>query len=305
MINYMLGIDGGGTKTAVTVLGEDKQILHTFNTGAININGESEENVRKNIFEIINKSTSYFDEAAICQSICVGAAGISNIKAKQLIEETIKLTGYSGKLKITGDHETALFGAIGKPVGIILIAGTGSIAFGKNSLGEEHRTGGFGYLIDDEGSGYAIGRDILTVVVRAFDGREEETILTELVFEKLSVSSIGEIIKFLYNKDTNKRDVAALAPILANACQRGDKAAIRIANKCSTELLKLIVPVVEKLNLYDCDLAMAGSILQKVDNIRDEFISNVMSRFPNINCIFPKNDASYGAALMAHMEYLK
>ncbi len=299
MSGYVLGIDGGGTKTAVTIADLQGKVLLTFETGAININGESVENVRKNLQGIFSEAGTRFGGLESCKAACIGAAGISNPEARQLLENTVHETGYTGRLLITGDHQTALYGALGVPTGIILIAGTGSICYGKNSAGEEHRTGGYGYLIDDEGSGYAMGRDILTAVVRAHDGRGEKTLLTQKVFDRLGVSSIGEIIGFLYHKDTNKRDIAALAPILTQAYAEGDAVAGKIVQKCCQELVQLMEPVVERLGLDHCALATAGSILLKDKTIRTGFTAGVAAKYPAILCKIPESDASYGAVLMA------
>lgn len=299
MGGYVLGIDGGGTKTAVCAADLQGNTLEVFKTGAININGESAENVRRNLKLVFARAGENFGGLASCRAVCIGAAGISNAEARLLLENTVLEAGYTGRLLITGDHQTALYGALGIPAGIILIAGTGSICYGRNSSEEEHRTGGYGYLIDDEGSGYAIGRDILKAVVRAHDGREGKTILASMVFEQLKMSSIGEVIGFLYHKDTNKRDIAALAPILTKAFAEGDEAARQIAQKCCRELVKLMSPVVERLGLENCSLAMAGSILQKDEFIQRGFIEAVKIKYPGVACTTPRNDAAYGAVLMA------
>jgi len=299
MDGYVLGIDGGGTKTAVCAADLQGNILSVFKTGAINLNGESADNVKKNLHGIFREASLKIGDLQYIRSVCIGAAGISNADARLFLENTVRDAGYTGRLIIAGDHQTALFGALGNPVGIILIAGTGSICYGRNASGKEHRAGGYGYLIDDEGSGYAIGRDILKAMVRSHDGREEKTVLTQMVLEQLKVSTIEEVIGFLYHKNTNKRDIAALAPILARALEEGDEAARKIASKCCGELVKLVSPVAEKLGLEDCYLAMAGSILQKDAFIRKGFIDAIQRKFPGMVCTDPKNDASYGAVLMA------
>lgn len=299
MREYVLGVDGGGTKTNVSVADLSGTVFYTFTTGAININGESTENVRNNLRQIFVQEVSAFGGVQGCRSVCIGAAGISNVEAGIFLENTVREAGYTGKLHITGDYQTALYGALGSSNGILLIAGTGSICYGKNTAGEEHRTGGFGYLIDDEGSGYAIGRDILTAVVRAHDGREEKTLLTPMVFEQLGVKTMGEVISFVYHKNTNKRDIAALATHIAEVCAAGDNAACRIVEKCCDELAALVYPVVERLGLERGNLAMAGSILLKEDRIRNGVAARVASKYPGILCRTPDKDAAYGAVLIA------
>jgi len=299
MVNYVVGLDGGGTKTAVLVSDIKGNLLHTFHSGAINYNGESNENVESNLADIFAEITAQIGGLVHCGAICIGAAGVSNKAAEKALTQAVWNTGYLGPLIIAGDHEIALYGALGKPDGIILIAGTGSICYGKNASGETYRTGGFGYLIDDEGSGYAIGRDILAAVVRANDGRMGETVLTEMVFHSLSLSSIQEVIGFVYSKETNKRDIAAISPQLMLACAQQDLAALNIADKCSTELTKLVTPVAEKLGLGRGELALAGSILEKNEIIRSSFERKIKIAYPEITCVQPKNSAAYGAVMMA------
>lgn len=299
MNSYVVGLDGGGTKTAVTVADLNGNILITFQSGAINPNGEKIENVNKNLAEIFTKLKGVCGEIDNCAAICIGAAGISNPTVKQVFVSAAANSGYHGNLVITGDHQTAFYGALGKPCGAILIAGTGSICYGKNEFGHEHRTGGFGHLIDDEGSGYAIGRDILSAVVREFDGRGEKTVLTNMIYHQLNCSNVPELVGFVYDKNTNKRDIAALSPNLTLACQQNDKVALSIAMNCADELKKLAVPVVKKLGLQKGSLALAGSILLKDNYIKNNFIKNIISDFPDLTCHLPKNDASYGAVLIA------
>lgn len=299
MGKYVVGLDGGGTKTEVIVADLDGNILKQFKSGAININGESIQNVEHNLVEIFNTIsllTGNFDD---CMSTCIGAAGVSNPLTKETLKKAVAKSGYNGKLFITGDHETALYGALGKAYGIILIAGTGSICYGKNKFGLEKRTGGFGHLIDDEGSGYAIGRDILSALVRAVDGRGKETPLRELVFSQLNIYSINELIGFIYDKNTNKRDIAKLAPNLTLACADGDPVALKIAQKCSDELAGLVVPIANQLGLCNDEIALAGSVLQKDEYIRNSFVDSLARKYPKMKWTFPLNGAAYGAALMA------
>jgi len=299
MNRYVVGLDGGGTKTAVTVADLSGSILITFQSGAINPNGEKIENVNRNLADILTRLKNVCGGIDNCAAICIGAAGISNPTVKQVFVSAAANSGYHGNLVITGDHQTAFYGALGKPCGVILIAGTGSICYGKNKSGQEHRTGGFGHLIDDEGSGYAIGRNILSAVVREFDGRGEKTVLTDMVYHQLNCSNVQELVGFVYNKSTNKRDIAALSPNLTLACEQNDEVALSIAKNCADELAKLVVPVVEKLELQKENLALAGSILLKDNYIKNDFIKKIRSDFPNLTCHTPKNDAAYGAVLIA------
>lgn len=299
MKKYAVGLDGGGTKTAVTIVDESGNVVHTFTSGAINYNGQDEASVGASLEEIFRMIASVCNGLIHCEQVCIGAAGISNPTVTTRLESSVRACGYEGGLIITGDQDTALCGAHNRELGIILIAGTGSICYGKNEAGDTHRAGGYGYLIDDEGSGYSIGRDLLSAVVRAHDGRLSETVIAKMVFEQLGMTSIQQIIGFVYDKQTNKKDIAALAPILSKACELGDEAALAIADKSARSLLELVVPVAEKLSMQDGTLAIAGSALLKNSFIQTAFIDLLKERYPAMTCITPKRDAASGAALMA------
>jgi len=299
MKKYVAGLDGGGTKTAVTITELSGAVVHCFNSGAINLNGQDAESIALSFKEIFNTIADYCGGLDNCLHVCIGAAGVSNPSVKSSLERFTRDSGYMNGLSITGDHETALYGAQDGLSGIILIAGTGSICYGVDESGNIHRTGGFGHLIDDEGSGYSIGRDLLSAAVQHYDGRIANTVITEMVYKQLSISSVQEIVGFVYNKSTNKKDIAALAPIMSQACELGDSAALRIAAKSAQALYELVVPVVEKLDYQEGRLAMAGSVLLKSEYVRSALTALLKQSYPKLDCILPKQDASYGAALMA------
>lgn len=298
-LNYVAGVDGGGTKTAVTVADVKGTVVHTFTSGAINYNGQDEESVRtslRNIFATIAEVCGGLEH---CVQVCIGAAGVSNPTVIPRLEANVRECGYEGGLTITGDQATALWGAHGKAVGVILIAGTGSICYGQNEAGQSHRAGGYGHLIDDEGSGYSIGRELLSAVVRAHDGRLPATPITGMVYQQLQMESIQQLIRFVYDQRTNKKDIAALAPILSQACALGDKTALSIADKCARSLCELVVPVVEKLGLQAGTVAMAGSVLLKNSEVRNGFTALLAERYPGMQCMAAEKDAAYGAVLLA------
>ncbi|UKS25242.1 ATPase [Paenibacillus sp. HWE-109] len=299
MKRYVAGLDGGGTKTAVNVADETGKLVHAFTSGAINYNGQDELSIRQSLQEIFETIAAVCEGLDACAQIVIGAAGVSNPSVIARLEANVRACGYQGELLITGDQETALCGAHESEFGIILIAGTGSICYGRNEAGFTHRSGGYGYLIDDEGSGYSIGRDLLAALVRSQDGRLPETVITGMVYEQLHLSSVQQIIGFVYDKQTNKKDIAALAPILSAACELGDKAALGIAAKSAQALCEIAVPVVEKLSLQRGSLAMAGSVLMKNTYVQSLFAAQLKEIYPQLTCITAKNDAANGAVWMA------
>lgn len=177
MMPYYVGIDGGGTKTAVELRTRGSAAHSRAVFGPLNCNSDRTA-AAKTLTDTLAWLAAQPEGLAGCDGLCIGSAGISNPDAYNFIQDIIRAGGYTGPLQIVGDQVTALAGALGQPVGTVLIAGTGSICYARTADGREARSGGWGHLIDDEGSAYALGRDILRAVVRAADGRAPATALT-------------------------------------------------------------------------------------------------------------------------------
>jgi N-acetylglucosamine kinase-like BadF-type ATPase len=295
---YVAGWDGGGTKTAVVYMGLGGAVLGRAVFGPLNPNGASYEQVAATVREAAAGMKSMPGGLMGCVCLQVGFAGASNPSARKLLEDAIRAEGFSGKLCLNGDHETMLYGAVGGE-GAVLISGTGSVALGRNSKGETFRCGGWGYLIGDEGSGYAIGRDILKAVAKANDGCGPQTCLTKRVFETQHISGMGELIRFVYDPDSDKSRIASLAPLLTGALAVGDEAAKAIAVRAAEELVLLASTVIGRLSLNAGSIAFSGSILTQMTAIRQMVEAELKARFPLLSVIEPRQDAAAGAAAMA------
>ncbi|MBR1586053.1 MAG: ATPase [Clostridia bacterium] len=295
---YYCGWDGGGTKTEVYAIGPDGQALIDVSFGPLNPNGASTDKVMETIRAAVDCMAGLPGGWAGCAALVIGIAGVSNRRAAETVENAVRACGYAGPLKLLGDQEIALAGAVDGP-GAVLIAGTGAICFGKDTMGRPFRVGGYGYLIDDGGSGYAIGRDILSAAVRAIDGRSAPTCLTELTFQALNVSDAQGIVTWLYAPGTGKKEVAALAPLLLTAIEQEDAAACAIARKAGDDLAELAVTAWRKTGMTHGELALTGSILTRYPTIRERVIQAVQSALPNVSIHSPKGSAAQGAARLA------
>ncbi|WP_097015170.1 BadF/BadG/BcrA/BcrD ATPase family protein [Anaerocolumna aminovalerica] len=298
MSEYIIGMDGGGTKTKVLIADRNQTILEELTAGAINYNGAKKEEVDQNIQGIFHTLEDKGYKKDRCRGICIGTAGISNPLVTEYMKENINHFGYTCSADIVGDHETALAGALMQTEGIIVIAGTGSICYGKDQCGNTYRTGGFGHLIDDEGSGYAIGRDILSAVVRAHDKRAEDTVFTKLVFEYLHIRSIEELIRYVYNPKHSKKEIAKLSILIDEAYRLQDTVSVAIMDKCVRGLVDLTRPILNHMN-ENCLVAAAGSVLLNNENILEKFTAGMKREYPDISIIKPKKDAAYGAVILA------
>jgi N-acetylglucosamine kinase-like BadF-type ATPase len=294
-VKYVAGIDGGGTKTILELRSIRNELIRRSSFGAFNINSTGEEKFRQLLNTLMEELSSISD----CECLCIGAAGISNPMVHNMICETLQASGFSGKLLLKGDHEIALRGAMGRDEGIILISGTGSICFGKNGDGVTARAGGWGHLIDDGGSAYAIARDGFAAVVQSCDGRIGSTLLKDLFFEKLGIHSAGEVVPFLYDPQTDKGKIAAFAPLVEQAASEGDKEALNILRGNSKLLMDLIKAVYNKLSVPDVPVAFLGGMISHQTILRKMMIMEIEACNYGITYADAREDAVAGAVSFA------
>lgn len=182
---------------------------------------------------------------------------------------------------------------------MVLISGTGSICYGKNEAGKTSRAGGWGHIIDDEGSGYAIGRDILAAAVQSYDGRKKKSILYGKVLEQIGGKTVEDIIKYTYCSPTGKKDIASLAPLLTDAIGMGDPQAITIGNKAAAALVRLVLPVARELGLEEGELALSGGFLIHNEYLRGKVIDKLKQSLPELSVHMAIHDNVTGVTLMA------
>lgn len=295
---YYCGWDGGGTKTEVLCVSESGLTIGNECFGPMNINGAGKERVGQSIRDCMAFMASLPGGLESCAALAIGTAGVSNKEVSGFLTEVIRSCGYHGPLILKGDQDIALAGAV-EGAGAVLVAGTGSVCCGKDADGYSVRSGGCGYLIDDEGGGYAIGRDILATVVRAMDNRLPPTVLTELLKEEMGFETNRDIVTWLYAPTTGKKEVAALSPLMTKAMAMGDEAAINIALKASRELVELVKGVWRTLQLTEGELAYVGSILLKCDLINREVTRLCEESCPGLKVIKAHGTPAQGAVKLA------
>lgn len=310
MVKYYIGIDGGGTKSAVLV-SDGRKDLHVFAVSGFNYNSFPKEVIQQNVADIKNYLQAHGLDVADCLGICIGSAGTGNEDAVAFLKETFMEGGFLCRLLITGDHVTALKGAFKNACGILLIAGTGAICYGQTGSGEEPvRAGGFGHLIDDGGSAYAIGRDLLHEVVMEWDGRKEKTILTKAVFAKIGITSVPELIAYIYDKKHTKREIAMIASILTDGELLALESVQKILENGAKELVSCVKAVAVRLHVPEGEkipLVLAGSTIRKNKVYQDIFAQKLKKELPQIQIVEAGKDAVHGAVelLMEKIENQK
>lgn len=285
------GIDGGGTHTRLELRDEENRLLSRTEFGPFNLNAIGEAAFRR----LLRQVFAACGDMADCARLCVGGAGISNPAVGAILGQELERAGFSGMWKLCGDQEIALRGAMDGP-GIAVIAGTGSICFGKNQAGQTARSGGFGHLIDDGGSGYALGRDVLSTAVQALDGRCPDTAILERVYHRLGREDPGAIVSFVYDETTDKAAIARFSSIALALAEEGNPTAQAILNRGAGELYALAAAVQRRLGLEGRPIALLGGLLSGENPYRRAVVRKLADLG---TVIYPAHDALWGAAQMA------
>ena len=287
---YIAGIDGGGTHTRVEIRDMENKLVRRGEFGPFNLNAVGEDAFRALLGEVF----VWCGGMADCARLCVGGAGISNPRVGQILEEELRESGFKGSWYLCGDQEIALRGAMDGP-GVVVIAGTGSICFGKNAEGKTARSGGFGHLIDDGGSGYALGRDVLGCAVRCADGRIRNQAMLQAVCERLGCGPEG-IVPYVYAPETGKAEIAQFAPVALELAEQGSVDAWRILRQGAAELAQMVSAVQERLGMPKCRISLLGGLIASENPYRRV----VAEQLTYLGTVVPaKHDALWGAAQMA------
>ena len=266
----VIGIDGGGTKTKAIMANNNGEILATAIAGPSNPNAisanELEQTIRSIFFQLHNENQTEFQKVQFCFA---GMAGAGEGNIRNAIHEVIEKVcrEYDIPFQIHNDGVNALFaGTYGEP-GIVLISGTGSIAYGMSKDGHFHRVGGWGYLFDDLGSGYDLGRAALMAVFQAFDGRGEETLLTNLLKKYFQVEDIPSIVPKVYQHKAPRSIIAPISHLVFDAYDNGDFVAKKIIDRAGEELSRIVQSMQKRLNLDEHQniVFVSGGIFNRLD----------------------------------------
>ena len=300
-MGYILGIDGGGTKTKLLMTDAAGNLIVESESGSSNINADGYEKVRQVLQELAASTVKKAGmDPSGCISLCMGAAGAGRIKEKEAIREIFKDIGFNCRLEVTDDVTTAFYGGLDGNAGVMVISGTGSICLGRNEKGEMHRCGGWGHVMGDEGSGYDIGRGVLSSIMRGFDGREPQSKMTPRVLEFLNLGGPEDLIEYIYRRVAGKKEIASLAVFADAGCAVGDAAAVSIIEHSAQELHLAVVTVINRLGFTGTlEVCTGGGVLVGSEYLREIFIRLLSSSHPDV-CVIPmKKEAAWGAVNLA------
>jgi glucosamine kinase len=278
-VAYYLGIDGGGSKTTCVVGNETSQ-LGSAVAGPSNITRVGEARARESLHEAIRRACAAAKiDPRLIDSACVGVAGVSSKDVADCVRKMIAEV-IPGKIEAVGDMEIALHAALGMGYGVVVIAGTGSIAFGRDAQGKVARAGGWGFSISDEGSAHWIGRTAVASLLRAADEVIDNGVSqpTSLLFREMSSIWKIESCEQLARAANSNPDFAALLPAVISAAEAGDELAGQVLAQAGGELAELANIVVRRLfreHKAAVPVAMVGGVFRHALKVREIFCDTV------------------------------
>jgi N-acetylglucosamine kinase-like BadF-type ATPase len=244
---HVLGIDAGGTKTVCLLADQQGRVLAEARGGGANLQSVGELEVEKVLYGVMEAALARHDVRP--DAICLGIAGADRPADAEAVRAIMKRLGFKSQTLVVNDALVALVAGAGDEPGVVVVAGTGSIAYGRNAAGQAARAGGWGYLLGDEGGGVWIGRAALSAVVRQFDGRGPATELAELVLRHLELSNPTELIHAIYYRDVHRQAIAGLAGVVQQATDAGDAVAAEILARAGAELASAAASVIGRLGM--------------------------------------------------------
>ncbi|HET8797006.1 MAG TPA: BadF/BadG/BcrA/BcrD ATPase family protein [Thermoanaerobaculia bacterium] len=297
-----IGVDGGASKTAALVVDEEGRVLGRGLAGGSNHLRVGIEEATRNIERAMNKALV---EAGVAirdvEYAYCGIAGSDHPVHRQKVIDALQVFFPRGNFIVDTDARIALTGAIGFGAGIVVISGTGSVAFGRNAGGEESRSGGWGPTLGDEGSGFWIAREGLSAIVRAHDGRGFATRMTELLCNEYDMCAPEDLPRFVYAATTHVDDIARYGKLVIEAAHEGDAVALEILVRAGSELAECVLAIARRLHMTDTrfPVAYVGGAFHAGELLLNPMRLRLQRDAPGATLLAPQHTPVDGAAMMA------
>ncbi len=302
--DIFLAVECGASNTVSAIFDSRGNVLGMGFSGPSSHHAVKIDVVKANLLKSLKNA---FESAGLAERIVEsGCFGMAALDTKQDFEIVSKLLSELNIVKrpiIVGDHVSAYYTVTFGSPGIVVISGTGSIAYGVNERGEAARAGGWEWLVSDGGSAYFIAREGLCMAVKSYDNIGEKTVLLKLFMESLDAKDFDDFIQKIY-ENTEKARIASLAPVVVRAYRMGDKVARDILMRAGEELSLLAVSVARKLGMEDSKVIIGcvGGVFKSGLIVWQYFRRYVKSFLPYANVKKPNPTTIEGAILLCLKE---
>ena len=297
MQSFVVGVDGGGTKTRALLADEHGNHLAEAVGAGSAVRPQEIERSAGIIAGVVRdaiESAGKGEERA--RVLCVGVAGAGREPERQGLLESLVAMQIADEVIVQTDLAIALDDAFGEGPGVLLIAGTGSSAYGRGPTGASARCGGWGPVIGDEGSGAWLGRRALSVVAAASDGREPETALTGAILTATETTEAADLIRWAAS--ATPATLATLAPVVLSVADGGDLRANALVSMAVEELTLHVRSLARQLftdERASVPLAFTGGLLTKGSHLRKRLEHRLKSAVPGAHVHAGEVDAARGA----------
>lgn len=305
---FVIGIDGGQTATRCLLATTDGQVLGEGAGGGL-IHLAAAGGRERFVASVGEALGAVWLAAGLeLQPVAAIALGLTGVEAGTAEDAQVRAllprVADAARVVVQNDGVAALYGAHGGEPGVVVISGTGTIAWGMDARGTLARAGGWGWLLQDAGSACAIGRDGLVAALAGYDGTAPPTLLTEAFAARLGVASIADTKRIVYAPDFGAAGFAALADVVSQTARQGDVTAARLIAEAGTALARAAIAVLGKLNSGDrtARVAGVGGAFEHVAGLRDVFVAELKRRRREVEVRDPLQPPVRGALLMALRE---
>ncbi len=272
----VMGIDGGQSTTRALIADMEGNLLALGVGGASNHIHEpgGPERLRQSLRTALNgalQSASLPADTRFAVALCGMTGG------GPLVEQICHQELPAEKVVVTHDTRTALYCVTQGRPGAVVIAGTGSVAFGMNEDGEIASVGGWGYLMGDEGSAYWIALQAINACTRAEDGRIPPTWLKRVILEHFGVESLSALHRLIYSEQLSRGQLASAAQAVSDAAKLGERMAIRILSNAGKELGLMAVVVLRQLGMqyHRVRVGLVGGVARATAPLHEAFRARV------------------------------
>lgn len=299
---YIFGVDGGGSNSRALLVTDQGRVVFCGKGGGVNpheVGAAQTVNTIEKLFNAALQEARARKEE--CIGIGMGLAGAGREKDKATLAPLFD--NLFGKIPyvLTTDADIALTSGTLSDTGVLVLIGTGSMVYGRNDEQETARAGGYGPLVSDDGSGYWLAVEGLRAIVRAHDGIDPPTMLTERFLEALKLNTVEELISWTNSLDASRREIAALAPLVIRAAGEDDAAADDIMNRGADALALAVEQVHASLQLSDrFDLVMAGGLVSHMTDYFQLIRRKILYINPGATVGLPKLEPVFGALLYGY-----
>ncbi len=293
-MKYYAGLDIGGTTGRIRISDMSGSLIGEFQCGGCSIHEGAEERAKRKYRELVTPvllQNGLVPEE--CEKICVAASGVDSENLREQCKRCFVEMGFE-ESKVVVFNDCEIFLQFYEKPSLILVAGTGSISFGMNKNGNVCRTGGWGHILSDEGSGFDIGMQVIKAVGNHLDRRKKEDILYQLFYDRTRISDLESLNNFVNQNVMTKTAVAGLAPLAGAAAERGSETAEEIQQETAEKLFRLVWDNYNKMGTNPQEMLTVilwGGVILKNTAVKELVVKKIEETIPNVRIAVPEKPA--------------